>query len=383
MPVDIRNRTAAPARGAPGNIDTLFVPIAAAGGAFPVGQVVTLRSITDYEAAGGARNDATVVYDGLDTFFREGGRQAHAVRYDTDALAPVVNTLALALALFTENYGGGQVVGWGLAPDAVLYGTLQGWAANNKRYALLDVAVADDTVAELNAKAALVPAQNASYGALFGPWVTIPGQAGVIGAAARQAPATAVVAALIARADALGNPNRAPAGRDFPLQYATGFVSAQLSDADAVAMRNAGINPLREKFGLLVLDGFQTSIDQTPDSPFWQANCGRARMWLQWQAMAAGLNYEYKPLDGRGRLAGRFKSDLDVICLDLWRADGLFGDSPQEAFAVNVGVSVNTATTQALGELHATVEAKFSLHARDVVVDLVSVPVTGRVSSAA
>lgn len=380
MPVDIRTLTAPPARGAPGDIDTLFVPAGIAGGTMPVGEATVLRSITDYEATGAVRADETTVYDGLDAFFREGGRQAVIARYDPDA-GTGVDTIDEALALFTEQYGGGQVVSWTETPDATLYGKLQDWASANKRYALLDVELTDDTLTELTAKAALLPAQNADYGALFGPWVDIPAQAGVIGGAARQAPATAVIAALIARADALGNPNRAAAGRDFPLQYATDTVATvALSDADAVTARAAGVNPIREKFGVLVCDGFQTSIDQSADTPFWQVNPGRARMWLQWRAYSAGLNYEYKPLDGRGRLAGQLKSDLDAICLGLWQADGLFGDSPADAFAVNVSVAVNTPATEALGELHAVVEARFSLHARDVIIDLVSVPVNGNVS---
>jgi hypothetical protein len=43
-------------------------------------------------------------------------------------------------------------------------------------------------------------------------------------------------------------------------------------------------------------------------------------------------------------------------------------------------VSINTTTTVAYGELHAVVEARFSLHARTVIIELVAVPITGSVS---
>jgi hypothetical protein len=65
----------------------------------------------------------------------------------------------------------------------------------------------------------------------------------------------------------------------------------------------------------------------------------------------------------------------------LWDANGLFGDSASDAYAVHVGASINTTETVAYGELHAVVEARFSLHARLVVIELVSVPITGRVTA--
>ncbi len=168
-----------------------------------------------------------------------------------------------------------------------------------------------------------------------------------------------------------------------PSSSPTGFVGAPLSDADTVGLRNAGMNPLRVKFNLLVLDGFQTKVVQDPNTPFWQANCSRARMWLQWKALAAGLNYEYKNIDGRGRLARALGTDLDAICLQLYNKDGLFGETPADAFATEVGVAVNTINSIAQGELHAVVEARFSLHAKLVIIELVSVPLTGIVSAPA
>jgi hypothetical protein len=158
-------------------------------------------------------------------------------------------------------------------------------------------------------------------------------------------------------------------------------VPVVLTDDDTAALRDAGINPLRSKFGLLVLDGFQTAIASDPDDPFWQANVGRARMWLQWQAMNVGLGYEYKPIDGRGRLTGALEGDLNAVCKALWDVNGLFGETASDAYAVSTGVSINTTETVAYGELHAVVEARFSLHARLVVIELVSVPITGRVSA--
>jgi hypothetical protein len=369
MPVEIRTRTAPPARGAPGEIDTLFVVASDLG--IPAGEATLVRNIGDYAVAGGTRTGDALTYDGLDNFFREGGKRAYVAGPDIDTAVP----------LFTEDLGGGQLVAWATSQSATNMGKLLDAAAASMRFALLDSAAADDDIAALTAAGAKIPQTgNESYGAMFGPWVTIPPPTGVLGATERQVPASSTVAGLIARSDSLGNPNRAPAGRDFPLQYASDLPTV-MTDADTATLRDAGINPLRQKFGLLVLDGFQTSIASDPDDPFWQANVGRARMWLQWQAMNVGLNYEYKPIDGRGRLTSALENDLNFVCKSLWDANGLFGDSASDAYAVHVGASINTTETVAYGELHAVVEARFSLHARLVVIELVSVPITGRVTA--
>lgn len=371
MPVEIRTRTAPPPQGAPGEIDTLFV--VSSDTALTAGKASLVRSISDYESLGATRAIDPLTYDGLDVFFREGGRMAYVAKKGVD--------LASTLPVFTEDLGGGQVVSWTASPVVGDYTALLDHATTSKRFALLDVASTDNTVALLTTAAGKNPTLNADRGAMFGPWVNTPPPGGVLGATSRTVPASAVVAALIARSDSLGNPNRAPAGRDFPLQYATSVNnSVPLTDVNTATLRDAGLNPLRSKFGLMVLDGFQTKILSDPDDPFWQANVSRARMWLQWQALNVGLNYEYKPIDGRGRLTAGLEGDLNAVCKSLWEVNGLFGGTARDAYAVNVGVSINTTTTVAYGELHAVVEARFSLHARTVIIELVAVPITGSVS---
>jgi hypothetical protein len=373
MPVEIRTRTAQAARGAPGEIDTLFVLSSDAG----LGATAkSIRSIGDYTTLGATRAANPMAYDGIDNFFREGGKRAVVAKKGVGASA-----LTDALALFVEDFGGGQVVAWADPVVPADQQALVTWAKSTKRFALLDVSSTDNTVAKLVTAGGAAPANDQDYCLLAGPWLAIPAPAGIVGGTARQVPASSSVAALIARADGYGNPNRAAAGRDFALQYATGITGPVMSDTDTASLRTAGLNPFRSKFGNLVLDGFQTPIDTDPDNPFWQANCSRARMWLQWNATAVGLNYEYKPIDGRGRLAKGLQTDLEVICGRLWEADGLYGDTPQEAYAVEVGTAINTASTIAYGELHAVVEARFSLHARTVIIELVSVPITGAVSA--
>jgi hypothetical protein len=105
-------------------------------------------------------------------------------------------------------------------------------------------------------------------------------------------------------------------------------------------------------------------------------------MWIAAQAKSIGEWYVFRPIDGRGLLAKALESDLDDILLRLFNANGLYGATPAQAFATTVGPAVNTTASVALGELHAVAEVRFSPHAKSVVIELVTVPVTGAVSAA-
>jgi hypothetical protein len=331
--------------------------------------------MSEFEAEYGVRAAGNqVLYDNLDAFFREGGQRAYVARYTAGGIAG-------ALALFTETLGPGQVIAPQETPGATTYGLLLDHAAAFNRFAIMDVA-SNDTVAAMTTLGGAIPTQSEGYGMLVGPWVTIPAPAGVIGGSARTIAASPVVAALCVRADATGNPNRAAAGRDFPLQYVTGFVRA-VTTAEVETLLNAGVNLLLSKYSVFQLYGFQTGIASTPDSPYWQANVGRFRMWLTAQSKSVGEGYMFKPIDGRGLLANALKKDLQGILLDAYNVNALYGLTPEDAFNVNVGAAVNTQATVAQGELRAVAEIRPSLHAKSIVIDLVTVPITGRVSQAA
>lgn len=371
--VEVRTRTAPSSRGASTDTGTAFVAVQA--GAGPLDAPTLIRSVGDFASVYNARETANEAsYDWLDAYFREGGQRAYVGRY-TD-----VGGLSSALGLFGEELGPGQIVAPEETAGAATYDALRTHAAANNRFAVLDVAN-DDTVAAMNTLGA-AGTGDASYSMVVGPWLTIPGPAGVIGAGAREVPASAAAAALMARVDGRGNPNVAAAGRDYPLQYANGFVR-RFTAADADVALDNGYNLFIDKYGVLELYGFQTGVDQDPDDPFWQANCARARMWLTAQAKNIGEGFMFKPIDGQGRLANALKQAIEGVCLDLYNANGLFGDTPADAFSVEAGQSVNTIETIAQGELHAAAEVRLSLHAKSVLIDLVSVPVTGSVSQPA
>lgn len=371
--VEVRTRTARVARGIPVNTGTWFVGGEAASGSTT--EAVECRSISDFIAEYGprsAQNEA--LFDAVDAYFAEGGKVAIVGRHSNDPTQ--------ALTLFDPALGPGQVSIIGETNDTTLHTEILAHANAANRVAILDV-VSGASVVSMDAMGdALRLLSDASYGALFGPWVEIPAPSGVVGGSARTVPASPIIAALCARADSLGNPNRAAAGRDFPLQYVTGF-TLDVSTVDREALLNAGVNTFATIYGVLENYGFQTAVAQTTEDPYWQFNCSRTRMWLKARAAARGEPYVFRTIDGRGRLQGALKGELDDVCLELYGVDGLFGETPQEAFSVEVGASINTVESIAQGELHAVMEARLSLHAKAVLIDLVTIPVTGQVSQPA
>src|ERR1044072_823019 len=192
--VEVRTRTSVAARGPSTDTGTAFLAVKPTDG--PTDRAVLVRSIADFVAEYGDRTGNAVAYDWLDTYFREGGRRAYVAKYTTD--------VANGLALFGRELGPGQVAAPEETAGATTYGALLSHAAANNRFAVLDV-TNDDTLAAMATSAGLIPGTNTDYGALFGPWLTVPGQAGVVGAADREVPASAAVAALAQRVDVLGN----------------------------------------------------------------------------------------------------------------------------------------------------------------------------------
>jgi hypothetical protein len=384
--VDVTDRLAPPARGPLTSTGTLFVAIHVpnAGDAWSPQRGVLIRGMDDFVInALGPRVDFTEAYDYLDVFFREGGQRAWVTAYNPTAVAPGMTTAAEALATFTPDLGPGQVKVIGEPADAALVATLLAHAEANNRFALIDAASGDDSGARQALGAIARADDNVEHGMVFGRPLEVPAPSGTVGFGTRSVPLSAGAAALMNRADALGNPNRAAAGRDFPFQYAIGVWGAAANPAQTEAELetelNAGVNNAFLRYGVLQLEGFQTALVESEDNPFWQANPARARMWLRDQAKFAGEPYRFRNLDAKGRLLGGLKTDLEVLAADLYEANGLYGETAPEAYAVSVRADLISA---AQARLTATIEARWSLHTKHVAIELVSVPVTGAVSAA-
>lgn len=371
--VNILNRTAPASKGEVTPTGTLFLigPIGVGSESAPA----QCQSIPDFEAAFGTRTGgATAAWDYLDIYFREGGNNAYVLDYKT------AGEYTTALAKLDSRLGSGQVAVVGEEAVTGLYKALAEHAETNNRIALLDVKSTDVTKAAVMTEGglgtALTPAGLKERIGVFGSWVEAPAPAGVIGGSARSVPASAVIAALCNRVDEEGNPNQPAGGADLPLQYCGGL-AYDPNDAERGELFTAGANMFKKTAGQILNYGFVTPIAQTSATPFWQLNCARARMWLQAESKRIGKKYYMRDIDGQGKLAAQLASDLKDLCKGLWEKGGLYGQTPGDAYSVNVGVTVNTAGDIAVGQLNAVAAVRFSLYAAQVNISLVSVPVAG------
>ncbi len=373
--VIVSSRLAMPARGRPTNVDTVFLAVKTASG--PTDKATLCQSILDFEAAYGERTGLTVAaWDWCQTAFQEGVKRIYVGRYVTDYTD--------AFALFGPELGPGQLVVEpnGTPPTDTVYTDMQTHCAYsdgpsmNNRVAIRDVPEGT-TVTTLEGFGDDAPT-NDDLGATFGPWLTVPAPPGVYGAGPRTIPLSAGVCGLIARADQDGNHNRAAAGLDYPFQYATGFEWVP-SDVDRAGLFSHGVNSVSNDEDVLQLYGFQTNLPESEDNPFWQFNCVRERMYLKARAQVRGKPYVFRTIDGRGLLAGALKSDIAEEFKAQWEANGLYGDTAADAYYIEVGEVVNTVDEIAQGHLHAVCQARLSLHAKAVFIDLVIVPITGSV----
>lgn len=275
-----------------------------------------------------------------------------------------------AINLFSPVLGPGQVAMAGRTTDTAHTNLLAHALANN-RFALCDLAdtsvVATMTASSLVARAS----GNGQYGAAFAPWVTIPGlTAGTV----RVVPPSALAAGLIARGDANGDPDDAPAGNNGISNIALG-VDFSYTDAQRDTLNTNGVCIFRFLLGGVRLYGIRTMTDPV-NNALW-AQFPQARLVM---AILAKVNnvleaHLFSKVDGAHVEFGKLGGDITGELLPYYASNSLYGDSAADAFQVNVGSGVNTPTTIAANELHAQISLRVSPGAELIVVDLIKVAI--------
>jgi hypothetical protein len=276
------------------------------------------------------------------------------------------------LARFTLDYGPGQVSMPGRTTDTSHLNLLQ-HAVDFNRVALLD---APDTssVSSLKTSASAARAGgNGRVGAMFWPWLLVPG---VTTSTQRTVPPSAMVAGRIASNDQQFNPNVPSAGVNGLSQYALGVSQEPAADSDREDLNEAGVDVIRLMFNSIRIYGWRSLADPTAE-PDW-TNFGNSRLGMAIQAQASVIAEEYvlQQIDGQGLLISEFGGELSAMLLGFYSQGALYGATSDLAFAVNVGDQVNTPSTIADGELHAVLGVRMSPFAELVQIDIVKVALT-------
>lgn len=279
---------------------------------------------------------------------------------------------AAAADLFLRNLGPGQVSFPGRTSGSA-HSELLSHAVDNNRIALLD---GEDTATVSTLTTATATAagyDGASYGALFAPWAVIPGTAG---GTTRTVPYSAVQAGLEARRDAAGfNPNVPAAGVNGQPSFVIDLARSW-SDTDRETLNDAGVNVAKVVLGGIRTYGYRTLVDPAVDPLNWQLGNSRLRVAITAKAEEIAEEYVFGQIDGKGRAAAAFAGDLTGLLSGYYASGGLYGNTPEEAFRVDVGPSVNTPESIAAGQLRAVVAVRMSPMSERVIIEIVKSPIT-------
>lgn len=277
-----------------------------------------------------------------------------------------------ALTLFGKTLGPGQVSIPGATTSAV-HTALIDHARTNNRFALLDAAdTSSNTTLAAAADAVRSASTGESWGALFGPWITVPG---IVRGTTRTVPPSALAAGLIARRDSqTGNPNDPAAGAGGEAMFALGLSQNDFADATRTALNEKGVNLFRMVYGSVRLYGYRTLVGY--GEPWLGIGEARTRMAITAEGDRAAENFTFAQIDGRGRKVSEFVGALTGILQRFHTIGALYGEDASEAFSVDAGPTVNTPQTLANQELRAVLSVRTSPFAELVTIEIVKVPIT-------
>lgn len=284
-----------------------------------------------------------------------------------------------ALSLFTKDLGPGQVSAPGRTTD-VGHQQLCDHAANNNRCAIMDAPDTATTSTLITSATNAKTTGNGQYGAIFAPWIVIPG---VVAGTSRTVPPSAMVAGLCARVDLSDGPNVPAAGLSKGVSnYATGISQAAWDDPTRNTLNSSGVNVIRNMLGFasIVVFGWRSLADPLNNAAWLDLSNVRLLMEIQALAYSIGQQFLFSQIDGQGHTLSAYGGALTAMLQGFWESGQLYGATPSDAFNVDVGPSVNTPLTISGNEIRAVLAVRPSPMAELVTIIIINVPVPLEVS---
>jgi hypothetical protein len=279
-----------------------------------------------------------------------------------------------AYNLFSKGLGPGQVAAPGHTSQGGQTALLAHADANN-RVALVD---ALDSGSKATLKSAAAALQGAVPGnrhaALFAPWAIVPG---IVAGTTRIVPWSAIEAGIISRNDAHLSPNTAAAGlQNGQSVYAIGLSQPPFSDSDRQDLNASSVNIVRALFNGIMAYGFRTLVNPGSDPNWIPFSNSRLFMAIVAEADAIAEQYVFDQIDGKGVTFKEFGGNLAGMLASYYNEGSLYGDTPDAAYAVDTGSTVNTPDTISNLEIHAVISVKMSPFGELVHIDIVKKLVT-------
>jgi hypothetical protein len=285
-----------------------------------------------------------------------------------------------ALDRFTSDLGPGQVFAPGRTTSA---GHIQiaNHALANNRIAVLDGADTAVAATLIAMPAAVIDsgARRSRFSGIFAPWLNI---TGLTGGTFRVVPPSPAVAGLMARNDAAGRSPNDPSAGERGIFNSVLSLTQSYIDADREALNTAGVNIIRDIFGTRKVYGYRTTADPVNDARWVGLGNSRLHRAVAALAYAVGERFIFRQIDGQGRLFNEFGGSLiGEVCMPFFLAGSLYGESPQEAFSVNVGPTVNTTATIEANEIHAVITLRMSPFGEEVTIEIVKLLVSETITA--
>ncbi|MBD0327843.1 MAG: hypothetical protein ICV68_15520, partial [Pyrinomonadaceae bacterium] len=149
------------------------------------------------------------------------------------------------------------------------------------------------------------------------------------------------------------------------------------TDAERDSLNTVGVNVIRHLPDGVTLYGFRTLAKPDSDASGWMTlNNQRLRLAITAEAEAIAEAFLFDQLDGKGQKIAEYRGALMGVLLRYYTAGSLFGETPEEAFFVDVGPGVNTPTSIANGELQAVLSVRMSPMAELAVIEIVKTSVS-------
>jgi hypothetical protein len=276
---------------------------------------------------------------------------------------------------FLPDFGAGQVLAPGITTDAVLDVVRAHAAAHGDRFAFLDLPDTRDTETLLPLLAALRDNTDGRYGAVWLNWSIIPG---LLPGATRTVPRSAVQAGLEARNAANGLTAGEPAAGDLGAHpFVTGLTQDPWTEDELEALNEAGGNVALVKGGAVRTYGYRTLVDPNgPDQGWIDVAHARTNMQIVAAAEEIAERYVFRQIDGKGHVLGEFAGELSGMLAALHAKGALYGETPDEAYVVDVGPGVNTPESLAARIVKAAIAVRFSPTAEFVRIEIVKTPIT-------
>lgn len=216
--------------------------------------------------------------------------------------------------------------------------------------------------------------QRSRYTGFFAPWVITPGPtAGSV----RKVPPSVVAAGRFAANMALGMSSNEPAAGDNGILNNVLDFTQEWTDEERESLNNNGVNVLLNSYGTPKIYGWRTTANPVSDKLWLPLSNSLLHRQLIALANVVQERFVFRQVDGQGRLIGRFQTALiGHVCMPLFEQGSLFGDTPADAYKVDVGSNVNTPTTIENNELRAVISVKMAPFGEKLTVYLVKYAVS-------